>query len=263
MHTHLTISELARLMDVSVHQIRYFEEKGILNPAFTGDNQYRMYGIEEIYRLSHILLLRELEVPVGDIQVALASYAPEDYEALLNRSMARIAAEIDRLHQLRDFTGRLLDRRAIWSHTAKDACCEIKMLETRRLTRWIPLPDKETLHARHLAERKPSQGGLFKSDLHFVYGMEEESALYIVTAPGEKADLVLEAGEYLVSWTSLADDDELEREIENLLRQAEQWVLERSGPVVVIEDSYMSMFDNGKLLYEIQFAVNRTRAVGV
>ncbi|TYP74049.1 MerR family transcriptional regulator [Paenibacillus methanolicus] len=262
MHTHLTIGELAKLMDISVHQIRYFEEKGILNPAFTGDNQYRMYGIEEIYRLSHVLLLRELEVPVGDIQVALASYAPEDYEALLNRSMARIAAEIDRLHQLRDFTGQLLDRRAQWSQTGKDACCEIKMLESRRLTRWILLPGKETLHARHLAERKPSRGDLFKSDLHFVYGMDEESAIYIATAPGDTADLVLEAGEYLAKRSSLADEDELEPEIASLLRQAEQWGLERSGPVIAIEDSYMSMFDNGKLLYEIQFAVSRMKEVG-
>lgn len=58
MKQEITISEFAKLMGVSVHQIRYFEEKGILYPSYMDENQYRMYGIEEIYRLSHILLLR-------------------------------------------------------------------------------------------------------------------------------------------------------------------------------------------------------------
>ncbi|WP_240927487.1 MerR family transcriptional regulator [Paenibacillus thiaminolyticus] len=58
MKSEITISELAKLMNVSVHQIRYFEEKGVLQPSFTDNNQYRMYGIEQVYELAHILLLR-------------------------------------------------------------------------------------------------------------------------------------------------------------------------------------------------------------
>ncbi|MGG4499569.1 MerR family transcriptional regulator [Paenibacillus polymyxa] len=57
MKKHITISQLAQLMNVSVHQLRYFEEKGILYPLYTDENQYRMYGLHEIYQLSHILML--------------------------------------------------------------------------------------------------------------------------------------------------------------------------------------------------------------
>jgi len=46
----ITISELAKLMNVSTHQIRYFEEKGVLKPAYTDDNQYRMYGKGQYHR---------------------------------------------------------------------------------------------------------------------------------------------------------------------------------------------------------------------
>ncbi|MBP1310903.1 DNA-binding transcriptional MerR regulator [Paenibacillus sp. 1182] len=35
MKEHITISQLAQLMNVSVHQLRYFEEKGILYPSLT------------------------------------------------------------------------------------------------------------------------------------------------------------------------------------------------------------------------------------
>lgn len=257
MPTFITISELAKLMDVSVHQIRYFEEKAILSPAFTGDNQYRMYGIEEIYRLSHILLLRELEVSVGDIRIALASYTAEDYEALLSRSMARIATEIERLRQLRDFTGELLAQRAAWKQAGDDPNYEIQTLETRRLTRWIELPGKEAFHARSLAEHKPNRGNLFKSDLHLVYGEDGETALCIASDPSGPTDLVLESGDYLVQRAAVADEEELEREIERLLRRAGEIGLVHAGKIVAIERSYMSMFDNGRLHYEIQLSVNR------
>lgn len=52
------------MMQVSVHQIRYFEEKGVLMPSYSDDNKYRMYGIEQVYQLSEVLLLRKLGMPV-------------------------------------------------------------------------------------------------------------------------------------------------------------------------------------------------------
>jgi DNA-binding transcriptional MerR regulator len=36
------VRTFAQLMNVSVHQLRYFEEKGILYPLYTDENQYRM-----------------------------------------------------------------------------------------------------------------------------------------------------------------------------------------------------------------------------
>ncbi len=62
MKSEITISELAKLMNVSVHQIRYFEEKGVLLPAYIDNNQYRMYSMDQVYQLAHILLLRNYNV---------------------------------------------------------------------------------------------------------------------------------------------------------------------------------------------------------
>ncbi|MNO93029.1 hypothetical protein D3C76_846170 [compost metagenome] len=42
-------------MNVSVHQIRYFEEKGVLIPAFIDNSQYRMYSIDQVYQLARNL----------------------------------------------------------------------------------------------------------------------------------------------------------------------------------------------------------------
>lgn len=77
MKDEITISELANLMQVSVHQIRYFEEKGVLQPAYTGENQYRMYGMDEVYRLAHILLLRKMGLSVQMIKDCLSHLTAE------------------------------------------------------------------------------------------------------------------------------------------------------------------------------------------
>lgn len=87
MKEEITISELARLMQVSVHQVRYFEEKGVLDPAYTDENQYRMYGLDQVYQLAGILLLRKLGVSVPAIKEYLASFTPVQYKSLLQSSL--------------------------------------------------------------------------------------------------------------------------------------------------------------------------------
>lgn len=84
MKEEITISELARLMQVSVHQVRYFEEKGVLDPAYTDENQYRMYGLDQVYQLAGILLLRKLGVSVPAIKEYLASFTPVQYKSGLD-----------------------------------------------------------------------------------------------------------------------------------------------------------------------------------
>lgn len=68
MNSDIKIGELAALLKVSIHQIRYFEEKGVLLPKYKDINGYRMYGIKEIYILSHILLLRKFNINASDIK---------------------------------------------------------------------------------------------------------------------------------------------------------------------------------------------------
>lgn len=89
MKSEITISELAKLMNVSVHQIRYFEEKGVLEPAYTDNNQYRMYSIEQVYQLAHILLLRKLGVPVHSIKVCMTSFSFDQYRQLNSAFLTR------------------------------------------------------------------------------------------------------------------------------------------------------------------------------
>lgn len=111
MKDEITISELAQLMQVSVHQIRYFEEKGVLHPAYTGENQYRMYGMDEVYRLAHILLFRKMGLSVQVIKECLSHLTAEQITPIFRQALRDTEAEIQRLQDTKLFIEKLLDEK--------------------------------------------------------------------------------------------------------------------------------------------------------
>ena len=63
-----TINKLAKLSGVSARTLRFYDEIGLLKPAYSGENQYRYYEEEQLLMLQQILFFRELGFPLGDIQ---------------------------------------------------------------------------------------------------------------------------------------------------------------------------------------------------
>jgi DNA-binding transcriptional MerR regulator len=66
-----TIKQLAKLSGVSTRTLRFYDELGLLKPAYYGDNQYRYYEEEQLLLLQQILFYRELDFPLQDIQQIL------------------------------------------------------------------------------------------------------------------------------------------------------------------------------------------------
>jgi len=66
-----TVKQLAELAKVSVRTLHYYDEIGLLKPAFIRQNGYRCYGRDELLRLQQILLYRELDMPLGNIGAIL------------------------------------------------------------------------------------------------------------------------------------------------------------------------------------------------
>ncbi|RLE04500.1 MAG: hypothetical protein DRJ13_03520 [Bacteroidetes bacterium] len=67
-----TIKELANLAGVTTRTLRYYDQMGILTPAELGSNNYRYYDHDNLLRLQQILLYRELDVPLKEIQFMLS-----------------------------------------------------------------------------------------------------------------------------------------------------------------------------------------------
>ena len=77
-----TVKKLARISGVSPRTLRFYDEIGLLKPAFYGDNQYRYYEEEQLLLLQQILFYRELDLPLNDIQGIVHSNDFNKIEAL-------------------------------------------------------------------------------------------------------------------------------------------------------------------------------------
>ncbi|WP_405174332.1 MerR family transcriptional regulator [Paenibacillus sp. FSL H8-0261] len=250
MNHYITIGELSKLMNVSVHQIRYFEEKEILFPAYTDSNQYRMYGINEIYQLAQILLLRKLNVPVSTINKSMNNFTKNDYHQLLEQSLSKINSEINQLMLLQQFLQKVLKE---YEHSdILEDKYHIKQLDTRHLKKWMEIEQDESLTARSLYEKKPQPTHLFETDLHYLYDTEQVTLCFEST---HLPDIILEKGSYLYKAFFVTDNQDIEREIaqfEHYLTQHHYTIL---GPLILLEKSYLSLFNNDKLHYEIQINI--------
>ena len=83
-----TITEIARLANVSTRTIRYYDEIGLLHPAGISNNGYRLYNRESLLSLQQILYFREMEVPLKEIAQIMGGSEFDPLETLLRHRNA-------------------------------------------------------------------------------------------------------------------------------------------------------------------------------
>lgn len=100
-----TVTKLAQLSGVSVRTLHFYDEAGLLKPAYYGSNGYRYYEEEQLLILQQILFFRELGFELKQIHkilgrgdfdkiVALASH-----RKVLEKNVARTKALIKTIDQ--------------------------------------------------------------------------------------------------------------------------------------------------------------------
>jgi len=97
--TRCTVTQVAKLSGVSVRTLHYYDEIGLLRPAYVGDNGYRYYGEDELLRLQQILFHRELGFALAEIG-AILDRPDFDRIAALESHKARLEAGAKRYRRL-------------------------------------------------------------------------------------------------------------------------------------------------------------------
>lgn len=77
-----TVSEVSRLAGISVRTLHHYDKIGLLKPTETTAAGYRLYDDAALRRLQSILMFRELQFPLKEIQAILASPSFDPSEAL-------------------------------------------------------------------------------------------------------------------------------------------------------------------------------------
>src|SRR5882757_4039138 len=77
-----TVKQVAAMSGVSVRTLHFYDETGLLKPAYTGANGYRFYEEPQLLALQQILFYRELELELKQIKEILGRTDLEKVEAL-------------------------------------------------------------------------------------------------------------------------------------------------------------------------------------
>ncbi len=94
-----TVKQLSTLAGVSVRTLHYYDEIGLLKPSAVGQNGYRYYDDQALFRLQQILFYRELDLDLPQIK-AILDGRDFDLVTALQKHRQALQARIERLQTL-------------------------------------------------------------------------------------------------------------------------------------------------------------------
>ncbi len=103
----MTVTALARAAGLSRSTVLYYESIGLLRKVKRSGANYRVYGEPDARRLRQICVYRAAGLTLADIRAAL-DHPAGDFASILDRRMARIGSEIERLRGQQRAIARLL-----------------------------------------------------------------------------------------------------------------------------------------------------------
>ncbi|HEM3600834.1 TPA: MerR family transcriptional regulator [Streptococcus suis] len=115
MNENWTVKQVSRLTGLTVRTLHHYDQIGLLKPAFVAENGYRYYNQKNLARLQEILLFRELDFPLKDIQQLLdvtevnRQQVLRDHITLLELKRERLDRIINHARLLTEKGGEVMD----------------------------------------------------------------------------------------------------------------------------------------------------------
>lgn len=105
-----TTGEMAKLCDVSVRTVQFYDAKGLLPPAELTEGGRRLYSGEDLKKLRLICLLKTLGLSLASIRDILGSQTPDKVLLLLLEEQSkRIEDEIRERQRQKEAVGAVLE----------------------------------------------------------------------------------------------------------------------------------------------------------
>lgn len=129
--SYMQIGQVAERMGLTQRTLRFYEEKGLLDPPTRMEGGFRLYSEEEIQRIEHIVQLKQLlgftltdikemieaEEAITALKVQYKELSQEQKEEALRRAIKVVETQRDlieqkmeKLSQMRSFWQEKLDR---------------------------------------------------------------------------------------------------------------------------------------------------------
>lgn len=97
----LTTAQFARLHNVNKRTLHYYDSIGLFSPSSKGENGYRYYDLSQSIDFESILMLKELNMSIEEIEDYLSNPASDKFITLSTTKEQEIDREIKRLKNIR------------------------------------------------------------------------------------------------------------------------------------------------------------------
>ncbi|OLT33236.1 hypothetical protein BJF79_08135 [Actinomadura sp. CNU-125] len=104
----MTIGELAERFGLATHVLRYWEDKGLLEPA-RGTSGQRTYGPDDLGRVALILMGKEAGFRLEDLRTLLTAASPMDHRDLLRGHVEELERRMARARAAKELIEHALD----------------------------------------------------------------------------------------------------------------------------------------------------------
>ena len=135
-----SIGQFARLHEVNKKTLMWYDEIGLLKPAVTKPDGYRYYTYHQSSVLEVILMLRDLDVPISDIQKFLNNRSASTFETLLSENISKIEQRITHLTAMQEI---LTDKQRDMKNLHRLDLSEIAVIEKKKANRLVTMATSE------------------------------------------------------------------------------------------------------------------------
>lgn len=94
------IGEVCKLFNTTRDTLRYYENKGLVNPSKDEENGYRYYDVEDLNSLTDIFSFKKLKLPLDNIKKAVKNSTPEDILDIINQKEKHLQEEMSKIKEL-------------------------------------------------------------------------------------------------------------------------------------------------------------------
>lgn len=265
MRTMLTIGELADLMQISTSSIRYYEKMGLISPQRIDSNGYRLFDVGEVDLLETILVLRDLDISITQIQSMLAGYQIDDYLNILSTSLQSLDQEILRLKNKKDY----IQKKIQYANHLKEFGNTYRIHSIgERFYRQLHEGKLFDYSMKEVYEVLKSKGIQWLNSKHeYQIISTNYEAFHLCTQESKKPlnllkndSLVFPAGWYLTYGFFLDPAGKMDSVIREEIGRFKQHILENNlqtcGSLITLENLHCSEFNLQKLYYEIQMQLD-------
>ncbi|MDD8048046.1 MAG: methyltransferase domain-containing protein [Thomasclavelia sp.] len=101
-NNYYTSGKFAKMANVTIRTIRYYDKIGLLKPSFIGENKYRMYTNNDLIKLQRIIFLKQLGFSLEEIFPMVINNDNKDFEYNINMQINLINQQIEHLQTIKE-----------------------------------------------------------------------------------------------------------------------------------------------------------------